>query len=278
MNNKLIVSIVLLVFSSFYGNAQTIKKLSETGFYANFTPDGQKVVFSSSNFKGLKLMDLNSSEVEVLSDEVGAGYDPVVENQKVFFNTRNNKLQVQELNFNTKITKVYSNRSKKAVSVGGISLGKNISGLPVDAKSSADLSAIELIYSDGTSKLINVDKKTNKVWVSLSPDRTKILYSVVGQETFITDLKGNVIAGIDRAEAPAWGSNNKIVFMLTEDDSRGEYIVGSDIFIFDIKNKKSLKLTTKFKEVALYPAMSSDDNKVIFNNDKGDLFLINLKK
>ena len=274
MNIKLVTSLVVLVLFSVYGNSQTISKLNQNGYYANFTPDGENIVFSSSSFKGLKIMDLTSTKVEVLNNEVGSGYNPVITDTKVFFSTRENKQQVTELDLDTKSTNVFNHSSKLAVCNQG--LGKKTSNLPVDAKSSNDLSSVEIIYANGISNQINIEKDKNKVWVSLSPDRTKILYTVVGQKTFITDLKGNVLASLERAEAPKWANNNTIVYMLTSEDI--DYITNGEIFTFSINTKKSTSLTGEFNDIALYPAMSVDESKVVFNNDKGELFLINLTK
>jgi tricorn protease-like protein len=274
MKIKLITSLVVFVLFSVYANSQTITKLNQNGSYANFTPNGENIVFSGFSFKGLKIMDLNSSKVEVLNEEPGAGYNPVINNEKVFFSTRRNKQQVIELDLKTKSTKVFNQVSKFAVS--NASLGKKSSSLPIEARSSNDLSSVDLIYADGISNQINIEKDKNKVWVSLSPDRTKILYTVVGQKTFIIDLKGNVLASLERAEAPKWANNNTIVYMLTQENI--DFITDGDIYTFSLTTKKSTSLTSKFGEIALYPAMSVDESKVVFNNDKGELFLINLTK
>ena len=276
MNIRLITSLVVSVLFSVYGNSQTITKLNHSGYYANFTPDGESIVFSGSDFKGLKKMNISTSRLIVLSKDLGAGYNPVVENKKVLFSTRADKSSSMEFDFETESLIKHNNSSKYNVQFKNLNLGKNTSNLPVEAKSSSDLSSVELIYSDGVSNLINIEKDKNKVWVSLSPDRTKILYTVVGQKTFIIDLKGNVVASLDRAESPKWANNNTIVYMLTSEDV--DFITAGDIYSFSLNTKKSTSLTSKFSDIALYPAMSVDESKVVFNNDKGELFLINLTK
>ena len=261
---------------SFSVSAQTISKLNVQGFHANFTPDGKNIIFTSSNYEGLKKLNVNTSTVEVLNREAGAGYNPIVGDDRVFFKTNKNKQEVLELDYKTQSLKKYSSTNSAIVFFENSNLKKNNSNLPIQAKSSSDLSSVELIYADGLSNLINIEKYKNKVWVSLSPDRTKILYTVVGQKTFITDLEGNTIASLDRTESPKWANDNTIVYMLTSENL--DYITDGDIYSYSLNTKKITSLTSKFSDVALYPAMSVDEGKVVFNNDQGELFLINLTK
>ena len=276
MNNRLIIGIVILVLFSLKGNSQTITKLSEIGFYAKFTPNGENIVFSSSNFQGLKKINLKTSEVEILSDGAGVGYNTIVENDRVLYEFKKEKGSTNIYYFDSKVVKVLKGENKSSVRFKDLSSGKNISNLPIEAKPSSDLSSIELVYPQGIKNEIKIDKSTNKVWVSLSPDRTKVLYTVVGRKTHVVDLKGNIIATIDRAESPTWVNNNTIIYMLTKDNV--DYITDSDVYVYSLKQEKSVLLTSKYDVIALFPAMSVDEKKVVFNNDKGELFLINLTK
>ncbi len=274
MSNKIISSIFVLVLFSFYGNAQVISKLSQNGFYARFTPNGENIVFSSSDFTGLKKMNIESTKTEILSSDIGAGYNPIVDNDKVLFSTRGNRGVVNQVEYKSKKVTTFNNTNLYSIQAKELSAGKKQSNLPIGAKSSNDLSSIEIIYADGSSKLVNTDKATNKIWVSLSPNKNMILYTVVGQETFITDLKGNVIASLERTETPRWANDNTIVYMLTKE--KIDYITAGDIYKFNLEDKKSSLLTSKFDGIAMYPDMTVDGNKVVFNNAKGELFLIQL--
>ncbi|MCK5789176.1 MAG: hypothetical protein KAH32_09260, partial [Chlamydiia bacterium] len=148
--------------------------------------------------------------------------------------------------------------------------------LPIEARATVNLKAIELIYSDGRVVLIdNIDEGENRVWVSLSPDREKVLFTVVGQKTYITDLKGNVISYIDEAQAPKWANNNTVVFMKTLDN--GDEILRGDIFTYKLNSAQPIILTDAFNDVALFPSMCEDESKVVFSTDKGELYIINLQ-
>lgn len=275
MKRGLVTALIVLAFSLGI-NAQTIIKLNEKGAHATFTPDGKNIVFSTSNYKGLKVLNLESSKVDVLSDEKRAGYNVIVLNDRVLFKAGNIKNKVNEVSFTTKELKVYDNLYAASLLYSTSKLSKQADNFPVSAKSSGDLYSIELIYSDGLVNQISTKKGENKVWVSLSPDRTKVLYSVVGGKTYIVDLKGNTVASINKAESPKWSDNNTVVYMLTKDNH--DYITQGDVYVFNIKSNITQSLTDMFDDIALYPAMSVDGSRIVFNSDKGELYLINLSK
>lgn len=276
MKNKILINFLILIIFSFGINAQTIVKLSEKGFHAKFVEDGKSIIYSTSNFQGIKKMNIETEKVDVISNEIGAGYNTLINGNKVFFGSSVNKNVVNEVNLSTKKLKKHENNNVAIIAYKNLSLGKVNNNLPVSAKSSSDLYSIDLVYSDGMINQVSTSKGKNKVWVSLSPDRTKILYTIVGEKTYVTDLKGNVITSLKRTEDPKWANNNTLVYMITKDNR--DFITNSDIYVFDIKENKSFSLTSKFDDIALYPAMSADETKVVFNNDKGDLFLIQLTK
>lgn len=273
INTLFIITIVFVV--SFGIKAQSITKLKQQGFHAVFTPNGEDVVFSTSNFSGLKVLDLEFMKIDVLSDEAGAGYGAIVQDDRVFYKTRDSKIIVNEVDFATKKKLQFNNKSISVIADSYNGISKKKSSLPVSAMPSSDLFSIKLIYSDGIVNEIVKKQGENKVWVSLSPDRTKVLYTVVGGKTIVVDLQGNVLVQLKRAEAPKWANNNEIVYMLTSDNR--DYITASDIYSLNIKENKNTILTSKFDDVALYPDMSNKGDKVIFNNREGELFLITLK-
>ena len=275
--NKKVLGVVAFMLFSFYGNAQTITKLNAEGYFAKISPDGETVVFSSTNgYKGLNKLNLKTKHVDVLSKEASAGYKAVVNNDCVFYKTEENAKQVHVLNLKVKsLNKVYST-SINAVVLQKKSLGKTISYIPVDVTSSKDLNAVNIIYSNGDVKQIASKIGDRKIWVSLSPNRTKILYTVVGKQTFVTDLNGNVLETIERAEAPKWANDKTIVFMITNE--KNDDFISSNIYKYTLGTDKEILLTSNFNEISLYPVMSEDETKVVFNNEKGELYLIETTK
>ena len=78
--------LILLLFISNIAIAQSVRIIdmqqvteSKDGefFYPKFSPDGKKVLFTASDFKGLSFIDLKSGKITQISHKHGAGYEPV---------------------------------------------------------------------------------------------------------------------------------------------------------------------------------------------------------
>ena len=48
--------------------------------YPHFAPDGKKIVFTSQNFVGLYVLDMETNKKVQVTDKQGAGYNPVFSN------------------------------------------------------------------------------------------------------------------------------------------------------------------------------------------------------
>ncbi|MCK5824452.1 MAG: hypothetical protein KAG96_03500 [Ichthyobacteriaceae bacterium] len=272
--NKKVLGVVAFMLFSFYGNAQTITKLNAEGYYTDISPDGNTVVFSEQSYDGLKKINLDTKEIEVLSKETKAGYSVVVNNNQVLYKTI--KSEVNILNINTKVLKKVSALSTVSANYNQGTFGKKNLNIPVEAVSSKDLYSVNIVYADGVVNKIANKVGENKIWVSLSPDKSKVLYTVVGQQTFITDLSGKVISTIKRAEAPKWANNNTIVFMITA-ENRDDFTEGN-IYKYTVGDKEEVLLTNNFNKIAMYPVMSANEAKVVFNTVDGEIYLIETTK
>ena len=90
---RLVLLLIILLGS---GSAQTWQVVgmdkitsSDDGlyFYPQFSPDGDRLYFTTSKYKGLFFYDLSTRRQETLTETEGAGYLPVfsVNGKKIFF-------------------------------------------------------------------------------------------------------------------------------------------------------------------------------------------------
>lgn len=113
------------------------------------------------------------------------------------------------------------------------------------------------------------------VWASLSPDNEKILFTAVGKGTFISDLKGNVIADIGTLNAPVWINNDWVLGMNDRDD--GHVTTSSDVYAVHTETGKKVEISSKTDQIALYPKASPDARRIVFHNLKGEIFTVNIR-
>ncbi len=114
----------------------------------------------------------------------------------------------------------------------------------------------------------------NYIWVSLSPDKTKIVYNFNGRETLISDLNGNILAKLGHFHAPRWLNNDILIGM--NDKDNGEVIISSEIVSYSFKNGITKKLTNTSNRIELYPAVSLNAKQIAFHTDKGEIFIMNI--
>ncbi|MEH0153094.1 hypothetical protein V6R21_03050 [Limibacter armeniacum] len=268
----LVTPLVLLAALPLY--AQNITKLDVKGYYPQFSPDGKQILLTSSKFTGLKILNLENKQLRSLTDVEGAGYEPVFEDGKVIFTNKKLK-SVNEVDLFSGKQHVLQNSKLPPALFKSKQIGISQSlKQAIHARPNQDLSGIILTYSDQSEvEIAPQGKKEDYVWISLSPDRKKVLYKAAGYKAFVTDLNGKVLADLGDIEAPKWANDDQIVYMVTEDDHLS--YTKADVFMMDWQKKQVKALTTASSALAMYP--SAYANKVVFNTPEGDLYLIEME-
>ncbi|MCK5824715.1 MAG: hypothetical protein KAG96_04840 [Ichthyobacteriaceae bacterium] len=265
-----IAMLLLLASSTLVG--QEITKLNINGYHAKFAEEG-KILVTSSNFQGLKVVDVNSKEEIVLSDKARAGKSEFV-NGKIYFG---NKKSATSVNIDGTETKTV-NRTRKTsllevASKANKNLNKNSVKQLVEVKSIEKLTALELVYSDGTSKVIKPLKNGARYLQSLiSPNKKYILVKQYGGNGYLMKVNGTDVIDLGYMESPAWAGNDEITFQVTKDDS--DKITASDIFKVNIYSRVKKNLTAKFSKIAMDPSSNNDGSKIIFNTTDGEVYII----
>ncbi|MBU2506686.1 MAG: hypothetical protein KJ799_08175 [Bacteroidetes bacterium] len=291
------VLFVSLLLSLSFMHAQQINKLSLSDFYyPSFSPDGNKILVTSENYKGLWLYDLELSSLQQISDDFGAGYEPVFSNDgnSIIYRTNDYKERIKysslkEYNLQNKTHKsivdnvrelslplVISNSAVAFVQENQIkefsySLMKTAEPIPVVFIEKSKIALIE----NGGKTIFEPWGEGNYIWPSISPDGKLLLFTLAGKGTFISDLDGNVFYELGKANAPCWSGNGEyVVYMIDEDD--GQAVTASDIYMFKLSDFKVTKLTNTDEIYEMYPKCSSSGNIIVFNTDAGEIYLLNL--
>jgi Tol biopolymer transport system component len=266
-----------------------------------FSPDGGKILFSEAGFKGLWLYDISKKSLNQLNDLTGAGYEPVFspDGQKIYFRTDNyieykrySSLAMQTIDDKQvdylakdvrrlstpalidKQTVVYrQDKSLNAVNTGSKEkmLVKNVTdtyGFTEDQKI--------VLVSNGVRKEMTPVGKGNYIWLSLAPDKTKMLFTVAGGGTFISDLNGNILVKLGKANAPKWSPDgNWILYMVDKDD--GHTMTASDIWAVTTDGVTKVQLTNTNDDIEMYPNWSPAMDKIVYETFGGKIAFINIE-
>jgi len=295
----LLLCCILVTFSlNLFGQKIAVNKiekldLSDTGafFYPQFSPDGNKLYFTSANYHGMWQLDLPTSQLAQINNYSGAGLSPVfTQNGEYLIFKKEEYLKhkkyssIVAYNLKTKSETVLeeTNRSLTLpfLSTSGELVYKKknkyysfkqdlsdktekFTGKIIDSNKSN-----LILLENGSPNTLNVSVDTKFLWASLSPDQSKILFTKAGTGTFISDLLGNILVELGNANAPVWSPDGKwVVYM--DDEDNGYHYTSSEIFIISENGTQKLQVTNTDNEIEMYPKWAPSGDKIVFNTNTG---------
>lgn len=309
---KILFSFFIIIFLSSFTSAQKLSVIetvkitdkSQGEFYfPKLSPDGSKVFFTSAGYKGLWYYDIKDKKVVSFSSEPGAGYEFAFsgDGKSVYYRVDNfgkdglraSQTMVQK-NISTKQRQVletanelssprillsnklaYTSNDRLVVKASGSSLGKSSTQQNVkDAVVYIENQDL-VLYSNGNKKILTPLGKGNYIWPSLSPDGTKILFTLAGKGTFVSDLDGKILMKLGYANAPKWSPDGRWVIYMVDRDN-GLEVTESDIFAVSADGSQKTQLNVAGGEAAMYPEWSSDGQSVVYHSDEGSIYLMKL--
>ncbi|MCD6441510.1 MAG: PD40 domain-containing protein [Candidatus Marinimicrobia bacterium] len=304
----LLISILLIFSITGFGQQINVLKTvtiptGNSDFMApRFSPDGSKVLFTQSGFRGLWLYDLSDKSIMQLNDYQGAGYEAefTPDGKQVIFKIdeysgmkKYSSLAVQP--FNDKNITYIVRKIRHLSNVRWVNNhtavyreGNEIKAYNVARNESAKSNSITapyafiennklVVYRDGKRKTLQpLGEKGHYIWLSLSPDKSRLLFTVTGKGTFVTDLEGNVLADLGYANAPKWSPDGKwIVYMVDEDD--GHTMTASDIWAVSSDEQKRFQLTKTADKIEMYPCWSPAMDKIAFDTFDGKIVYLEIE-
>lgn len=268
-------------------NVPLLKGVENSAYYPVLSEDGQKVLFSSENYKGLKLYDIKDNVVERISGADRAGlYPSFSKDGKVYFVTQQkdgmvNYRSVESFDLKTKATNTIISKERNIMRPQPLKNGvafKSTKGITNTAKGSDIFVYTEgskiFICKDGVEKSYSpVESVAGYLWESLSPDKTKVMFYAAGKGIVIMDLNGKVLSMPGKYENPSWYDDEYIVAQNATDD--GHQYRSSQILLVKADGSFKKELTTP-TSMAMNPTASGKANRVIYNTIDGNLYMMEL--
>ena len=291
---KISLFLFVLMTGSLMAQTITVTNRSEvaTGknaFYPVFNLKGDKLLFSSDSYIGLSMYDLSAKSVENISDEPGAGYEPIFDasESKIFYRKtsydnrlRKDAIECFDIANNKKTLMLSPQRNLKQVrnfkngfvvtadrNLLKSTFGKSQEALPVYV-TTHDLKIY--LYKGEKFQQLNPLNETESryLWVSLSPDAQKILFTAAGKGTFVCDLNGKITASLGYLNAPVWYDDKFVVGMQDKDD--GHVVTASKIIMTSLDGKAKKEISAS-DEIAMYPTTAASVAKIAYNTLDGKI-------
>ena len=269
-----------------------------------FSPDGKNIAFTKTGYQGIWIYNLQTQSSYQLTDEDAAGFAFKWSADSKSILTRVAKYEnIRRYN----AVKVFDIITKKSNQLSDYRtfmpyLPQWIEGdskvfLPVKGKDEVFLTGKEknnnifssIVAFEKNNKLIikNIAKESEQTFepikdaeyinLSTSPDRTKIVFEVMGGNMFVMNIDGTRLIDLGKGNRPRWSSdNNKIIYMNTEDD--GQNFTASDIFIINSDGTQKRNITNSRDLIEMNPGFAPDGKSIVFDviND-GSIYLMNIE-
>lgn len=273
-------------------------------YFPKATPDGSKIFFTSASYNGLWYYDLASKKVVPFTSERGAGYNFTFSNdsKSVFYrvsnfgktglresqtifqkNIQTSQKQTLESARELSTPTVLASNKVAYLANNNVVLKSDGTSLKKNAKSQAVSETVAYIdnenivlYTKGIKKVLAPLGEGSYLWPSVSPDGTKLLFTVAGRGTYVSDLQGNVLVKLGYAHAPQWSPDGKWITYMVDTDN-GLAITGSDIFAVSTDGTQKYQLTDTKDLYEMYPEWTNDGNGIVFHSDEGNIYLMKLK-
>jgi len=228
------------------------------GMYPKMTSDGKYVIYQTHEFKNRRrltsifLQDIvEKTTIPVVTDKRDIKLLDV-KNSKIFFLDGNN---VKSFDIASGETTTNPKDALLAFSDNNLNLS---------------------ILANGKKTDINPQGEGNYIWVSLSPDNRKILYNYPKKGAIVSDLNGKTKFELGKLDAAKWSNDGQWIVGM-EDYDDGHKYTKSDILMISSDGKNKKNLTENSDLIALFPNISADNKKVIYNTEEGRVYLMKIK-
>jgi len=242
-----------------------IKKLpvQHEAYFPSFGRSKHEILITGRQFNGLSLYNSRSRRETSITDETNAGEEHFIDKYGSIIFKVESDIEGEKISE----YKTYDPKSKNITAYELIPedrLKAKINGKKIEICSGEQL--IQTLAPAGDKYYI---------WASIAPDNKRILFTAVGDGTYISDMDGNILANLGVLNAPVWMNNDWVLGMHDSDD--GHVLISSDVVTVNIPSGKRFNLTAISEEIAIYPKVSPDNAKIVFHSPKGEIFSIKIK-
>ncbi len=303
----LIIISFLIPVKGQYKILNTEKLIGEEGqFFMSpvWSPDGSMIAFTNAGYKGLWIINLQTKNVKLITDETAAGF--------AFKWSANSKTIL------TRVARYEGIRRYNAVKIFNVETGESIlltdyktmmPGLPefasedekvfmygqnnleifdsgIEAEPDRKLNSSPKIVYLRDDKIAAEDLTTNQLEIfepvkgervlnlQVSPDGNKVGFEIIGGNMYVMNIDGTGLTNLGRGYRPKWSPDSQyIVYMITEDD--GHQILASDIYTIKTDGNEKTNLTNSDNKLEMNPDWSRDGKQIAFDVlDEGAIYIM----
>ncbi len=265
-----------------------------------WSPDGTKIAFTSANYKGIWVYELQTEQLNQITDEMASGFgfswsvnsNAILARVSRFENNR--RLSAVKLFFLDQQEPVYLTEYRRRLpdvpqwTPGNSRVyfynGREMEYLdtPLEKISGSSpficytISDRIFLENTETGEKNRFQPFPGAIYlnVKLSPDQRNVVFEVYGGNLHVLNLESGKVTDLGTGNHPAWSPDGKyIVYMIARDD--GYRYTSSDIVVTDTERNFFQNLTSDFDQIAMYPSWSPLNDGIVFSTyDLGTIEMI----
>ncbi len=251
------------------------EKLNVDGpaFHPVLSPDGNTLLFSSEEHRGLKSLNLLTDEVSIIDENAGAGFRPVfsADGKEVVYRTASyqGKLlyrDVRSFNFETSKCAQIAKPSRDQINTHAMVRDSYTLG-------HASKQSINVTIKGKTNEISPLQGGHLYVWSALSPSNEKLLFFEMHNGLFVSNADGTDAKQLGvRADYPCWAGDNVIVAVASKDD--GYVITSAKVVAIDVATGAITELTG---DDVIVDGVAASKNKIAYTTESGEIYIMNIK-
>ena len=262
----------LMAQSKANGEPRLFIKSAQSLMAPVWSPDGSKIAVTGDNFIGIWVANADGSNLNQLSEALGAGYKMNWQDAQTIVSTpytvENGLRMVRIENVNVETAEI----SEVAPAQRGFrpsKVMKNVNLLRIMCDQPAEATRLIPSLEQYAGKMV--------LNPALSPDGKKIAFQIVSYGLFVCDVDGANLKSFGKGAYPSWAPNSRdLMFARIQDN--GERFTASDLFSVNTETGVEENLTPNSDVIPITLSVSPDGSKVAFDNDvDGNIYVVDLK-
>jgi Tol biopolymer transport system component len=307
---KIVFLVTLILYAHIMIFAQTNDPAFITGSFEEpalspyYSPDGSMIAFTRAGYTGLFVYELSTGNITQLTDEASAGFafrwssdskSILCRVARYDDNRKYNSIKIY--NIDTGEANQLTEESTSLTFLPEWIPGNDRVILPQKDEVEIFETGKEPFFTENENEIVvyslydrivvrdfsNSDENvlipfpgSDYLNISLSPDRTKIVFEVYGGNLFVINTDGTGLTDLGKGYNAKWsGDSWQLVYMITEDD--GHTFTSSDIYLINIDGSSKTNITSTDEIIELNPSISPDGTSVVYESyNDGAIYLMKL--
>lgn len=266
-----------------------------------WSPDGSRLAVTAARYEGISLVDVRTGDIEVLTDEAGAGYGFSWSAEGDAILARVSRTEGRLRSHAVKLFDIGSGEARmltdfrphmstlpqwadgeaaaalvsRSGEVERVATGRRVvaskAAVPVVTVSD---DAIRRITAGNRSDVVRTFDEASVLNVTPSPDGSRIAFEIVGGNLMVMNADGSDLRDLGAGFRPSWSPDGRwIAFMVSEDD--GYQFTASEIFAIRADGGERIQLTRTNDLIEMNPSWSPDGRSIAFDDAaSGSIYIL----